>query len=150
MTFSWCSWKILFKNVQDVYSRCLGSREDTKNKVQTVLVDTLYHLSVTIHTFLLSRHTLWNGGKNCWYLLGFGILATMSNIYGQSYQEQANPKFTCKKLLACWADRRHIQNFGIPFQKQPVALLIQNPKIVSTNFRLFRTTLIFSFDKFLF
>ena len=34
--------KGLHENVQNFYSRCLGSREIAKNEVETVLVDTLY------------------------------------------------------------------------------------------------------------
>ena len=34
--------KGLHENVQNFYSRCLGSREKAKNEVETVLVDTLY------------------------------------------------------------------------------------------------------------
>ena len=33
----------LHENVQDFYSRWLGSRENTENKVWTVLLDTLYN-----------------------------------------------------------------------------------------------------------
>ena len=35
--------KGLHENVQNFYSRCLGSREIAKNEVETVLVDTLYY-----------------------------------------------------------------------------------------------------------
>ena len=31
----------LWENVKDLYSRCIGSRENTKNKVQIVLQDAL-------------------------------------------------------------------------------------------------------------
>ena len=34
--------KGLHENVQNFYSRCLGSQEIDKNEVETVLVDTLY------------------------------------------------------------------------------------------------------------
>ena len=45
-TFSNSTWKGQLKNVQDEISRPLGSREIQKTKVETVLRDTLYYLSL--------------------------------------------------------------------------------------------------------
>ena len=56
----------LRENVQDLYSRCLGSRENTENKVGTVLVDTLYVTGVHIcPTFYQSKLKKQAGAELC-------------------------------------------------------------------------------------